>query len=82
MQLSTGNGKAKSVITKAAKPKSLEEQKRLEFEGFLVGLTTTNKLIKVLDFTAPVDPVKEKERVVVDRDSGRTIGFKLISIRF
>jgi hypothetical protein len=82
MQLSTETGKPKTVITPpATKPKS-EQEKRLEFEGFMVGLLSSNKLMKVFDLTAPVEPEKEKERVVVDRTDGRTIGFRLISIRF
>lgn len=82
MQLTTPDGKPKTVISQSSKKLSIEEQKRLEFEGFMVGLLSSNKLIKVFDLTAPVDPVKEKERVVVDQNDGRTIGFKLISIRF
>jgi hypothetical protein len=82
MKLSAPGGKKKTVITQSAKPKTLEEQKQIEFEGFLVGLLSTNKLTKVLDFKAPVDPVKEEERVVVDKNDGRTIGFKLFTIRF
>lgn len=82
MQLSTESQKPKTVISQSPKKLTVEQQRRVEFEGFMVGLLSSNKLGKVFDLTAPVDPVKEKERVVVDRNDGRTIGFKLLSIRF
>lgn len=82
MKLTTPDGKPKTVISQSKNKLPLEEQKRLEFEGFVVGLLSSNKLIKVFDLTAPVEPKKEKERVVVDQSDGHTIGFRLLSIRF
>ena len=73
----------KKVISQKPGGPTLVEKKRLEFEGFLSDLVSANKTIKVFDLTAPVtDPAKEKDRVVVDERSGRTIGFKLLTIRF
>ncbi len=73
----------KKVISQTKDGRAVAEQKRLEFDGFLSNLVSSNKLIRVFDLTEPVlDPVKEKERVVVDEATGRTIGFKLLTIRF
>jgi len=73
----------KKVISQAPGGRNLEQKKRLEFEGFLKDLVSGDKAIKVFDLTEPVTDIKkEKERVVVDEATGRTIGFKLLTIRF
>jgi hypothetical protein len=78
-----GDPAGKKVISQRKDGRAVIEQKRLEFDGFLSNLVSSNKLIRVFDLTAPVlDPVKEKDRVVVDEATGRTIGFKLLTIRF